>query len=174
MRGSVLCAMPNGPDYSEYVAHFTSTASIEGDAALSALSPLERLSNIHTEQRIRGTKKHWGLGGPSAAFTECPWASRPTCAPRSSLQSRTMSRARPSRRWFSAIAPEHGTLYTPFEREEGWKLLDGTVVDTHIDYAHSANGESPLTSNPRTTTSSSSSSRPLLTSPSCRKPSSRR
>lgn len=67
--------MPNRPDYSEYVAHFTSTASIEGDTVLSALSPLERLWSILTEQRIRGTKKHWGLGGPSAAFTECPWAS---------------------------------------------------------------------------------------------------
>lgn len=67
--------MPNRPDYSEYVAHFTSTVSIEGDTVLSALSPLERLWSILTEQRIRGTKKHWGLGGPSAAFTECPWAS---------------------------------------------------------------------------------------------------
>lgn len=37
---------------------------------------------------------------------------------------------------YPAIPPELGTLYTPFEREQGWKLLDGTVVDTHIDYAH--------------------------------------
>jgi hypothetical protein len=50
-------------------------ASIEGDPILSALSPMERLTNILTERRIRGTKKHWGLGHPSAAFTESPWAS---------------------------------------------------------------------------------------------------
>lgn len=155
--------MSNRPDYSEYVAHFTSTASIEGDPVLSALSPLERLSNILTEQRIRGTKKHWGLGGPSAAFTECPWASlldhatqyssyaigftksqlwakggQPAVYLRSeilhAIKEHVESEAK--QKVYPAIAPELGTLYTPFEREEGWKLLDGTVIDTHIDYAH--------------------------------------
>jgi hypothetical protein len=37
---------------------------------------------------------------------------------------------------YPAIPPELGTLYTPIEREEGWKLLDGKVIDTHIDYTH--------------------------------------
>jgi hypothetical protein len=137
-------------------------ASIEGDPILSALSPMERLTNILTERRIRGTKKHWGLGHPSAALPSLRgracWITRPSTPyaigftksqlwarggqPAVYLRSEILHAIKDhvereaKQKVYPASPPEPGTLYTPFEREEGWKLLDGTVIDTHIDYAH--------------------------------------
>lgn len=151
------------PDYSEYVAHFTSGAQIEGDSTRSTLTPRERLASILEESCIIATKKPWGLGGKSVAFTECPWASlldhahqyspygigftksqlwaaggQPALYMRSDVLRAIRDHVNESakRKVYPAVPPVVGTFYTPYEREPGWTRLDGQEVETHIDYSH--------------------------------------
>jgi hypothetical protein len=159
--------MSHRPDYSEFVAHFTSAVAIQGDAALNdqigSMSALERLASILSEGTIRATKKYYSLGGPSVAFTECPWTSlldhafryssygvgftkqflwdrggQPAVYMRSEViqAMREHVEAQASRSVYPAIAPEVGALYTPLEREAGWRMLNGVAVQTHVDFSH--------------------------------------
>lgn len=158
--------MTNRPDYSEYVAHFTSAVAIQ-DAALNqqigSMGALERLANILSEQRIRATKKYYALGPWSVAFTECPWTSlldhatqysayavgftkqllwekggQPAVYLRSAVLKSIKAHVEEKAGGpvGQAIAPAFGALYTPIEREPGWEMLSESQVDTHVDYAH--------------------------------------
>jgi hypothetical protein len=154
--------MGGRPDYSEYVAHFTSEAPVAGHEEISAMDPLARLANILEERKIRGTGKWWGLGGVSAAFTECPWASlldhatmySPYAlgftkarlwaaggAPAIYMRSETLRAIKEhveemvGHPVYPAIANELGTFYTPIERQAGWKMLGGREVDKAVDYS---------------------------------------
>lgn len=151
------------PDYSEYVAHFTSTTNVDSAAKISGMSPLERLAAILTDKKIVATPKHYGLGGASVAFTECPWPSLLAHAnqyssygigfikaqlwsaggqPAIYMRSETLHAIRDhvnkaaGQAVYPAIDETLGTFYTPIERESGWQLLGGKTVDTHIDYTH--------------------------------------
>lgn len=126
------------------------------------MSPLDRLASILNEKRIRATKKWWGLGGPSVAFTECPWASLldhanhysayaigftkqqlwdQAGAPALYMRWQTLHAIRDrvnelaGGKVYPAVPEALGTLYTPIEREAGWKRLDGEEVDKWIDYS---------------------------------------
>lgn len=154
--------MTSRPDYSEYVAHFTSWAEVEGNAEITAMDPLQRLTNILGDLQILGTKKWWSLGGPSAAFTECPWASlidhatmysayglgftkarlwEAGGAPALYMRSETLHaikkhvEKKAGSSVYPAIAEALGTLYTPIQREPGWQMLGGGEVDKAVDYS---------------------------------------
>lgn len=159
--------MTHRPDYSEYVAHFTSAVAIQDDVTLNRqigpLTPVERLARILQEGRITATKKHFSLGRPSVAFTECPWTSlldhatryssfgvgftkqllwekggQPALYMRSeylkALKDHVETHA--AHPVFPSIPTDVGALYTPIERDPEWPMLSGTTVQTRVDFAH--------------------------------------
>jgi len=72
--------MNNRPDFSMYLAHFTterapvSNQSSATDASIAGLSAKERLINILQNKQIIATPMPW-TGCHAVCFTECPWAS---------------------------------------------------------------------------------------------------
>lgn len=73
--------MAGRPDFSEYVAHFTSSKPVLDRNDLTALTSRQRLAQILSDRRVRATKMPWTYAR-AAAFTECPWASLPAHAQR--------------------------------------------------------------------------------------------
>lgn len=72
--------MSNRPDFSRYLAHFTSSRAPLSDIetnpgnAYKTLSAKERLINILDMKKITATCMTW-TGCHAVCFTECPWAS---------------------------------------------------------------------------------------------------
>jgi hypothetical protein len=73
--------IPNRPDFSEYLAHFTKDGEPHGILdphdpmeAVSKLSASERLVEILKTGKICSSKMPW-TGRRAVAFTECPWSS---------------------------------------------------------------------------------------------------
>lgn len=72
--------MANRPDFSKYLAHFTTNrapcSSHEDNFAnqYKGMTAKERLINILNEKRITATKMPW-TGCNAVCFTECPWTS---------------------------------------------------------------------------------------------------
>lgn len=70
----------NRPDFSNYLAHFTSNGEPKGGlennpiADKSLMSAKERLINILREKKILSSLMPW-TGVPAVCFTECPWNS---------------------------------------------------------------------------------------------------
>jgi hypothetical protein len=125
------------------------------------MDPLQRLASILQARCILGTKKWWGLGGLSAAFTECPWTSltdhsamyspyglgftkarlwEAGGAPALYMRSETLHaikehvEQKAGASVYPAIAEALGTLYTPIQREPGWQMLGGGDVEKAVDY----------------------------------------
>lgn len=72
--------MPNRPDFSKYLAHFTSGRPPVSEAAenptvpFSALSAKEKLIKILQDKKIIASNLPW-TGCRAVCFTECPWSS---------------------------------------------------------------------------------------------------
>lgn len=73
--------MFNRPDFSNYLAHFTSNRPalvIDKDnpgRAYERMSALERLVSILQVQCITASYLHWARRRKAVCFTECPWSS---------------------------------------------------------------------------------------------------
>lgn len=64
------------PDFSNYLAHFTSNGELKGDSdnPLKNMSAYDRLISILDSHTIRSSKMPW-TGVKAVCFTECPWPS---------------------------------------------------------------------------------------------------
>lgn len=68
------------PDFSQYLAHFTTDGepkgSTEGNPVgdVASMSAFERLISILNEKKIRASSMPW-TGAHAVCFTECPWSS---------------------------------------------------------------------------------------------------
>lgn len=72
-KGRITLA--NRPDFSEYIAHFTSNCKNPSVVeSISCLSAKERLVNILNEKNIRTSVLPW-VNRQAVCFTECPWSS---------------------------------------------------------------------------------------------------
>ncbi len=63
--------MPNRPDFSKYLAHFTSALDSPQYPACSAF---DRLIKILNDKKINASSMPW-TGCKAVCFTECPWPS---------------------------------------------------------------------------------------------------
>lgn len=72
--------MPNRPDISQYLVHFTrdgnpcSTLEANPTMAFASMSALQKIISILNAKKISKSTLPW-TGGEAVCFTECPWTS---------------------------------------------------------------------------------------------------
>ena len=68
----------NKPDFSNYVAHFTTDGKFKGDnnteVEFEQMSAYDRLINILRSKTIKASNMPW-TGAKAVCFTESPWTS---------------------------------------------------------------------------------------------------